>query len=30
MVFLKLNFDEDEEYLYVTGFDDVSRIKLKK
>ena len=23
------NFDEDEEYLYVTGFDDVSRIKLK-
>ena len=24
------NFDEDEEYLYVTGFDDVSRIKLKK
>jgi sugar lactone lactonase YvrE len=24
------NFDKDEEYLYVTGFDDVSRIKLKK
>ena len=24
------NFDENEEYLYVTGFDDVSRIKLKK
>ena len=24
------NFDEDEEYLNVTGFDDVSRIKLKK
>ena len=23
------NFDEDEEYLYVTGFDDISRIKLK-
>jgi len=23
------NFDEDEEYLYVTGFNDVSRIKLK-
>jgi len=24
------NFDENEEYLYVTGFDDVSRIRLKK
>ena len=23
------NFDSNEEYLYVTGFDDVSRIKLK-
>ena len=23
------NFDEKEEYLYVTGFDDISRIKLK-
>ncbi len=23
------NFDDKEEYLYVTGFDDVSRIKLK-
>ena len=23
------NFDENEEYLYVTGFDDISRIKLK-
>tara|TARA_B100000575_G_scaffold287229_1_gene285211 strand:+ start:2155 stop:3132 length:978 start_codon:yes stop_codon:yes gene_type:complete len=23
------NFDNEEEYLYVTGFDDISRIKLK-
>ncbi len=23
------NFDTNEEYLYVTGFDDISRIKLK-
>ena len=23
------NFDNKEEYLYVTGFDDISRIKLK-
>ena len=23
------NFDEQEEYLYVTGFNDVTRIKLK-
>ena len=23
------NFDDKEEYLYVTGFDDISRIKLK-
>ena len=23
------NFDDKEEYLYVTGFEDISRIKLK-